>query len=377
MNTRYITLGTFVLVTLGAFGWLAFQLGLGDRGGTHYTVRTPDAAGLVEGNSVRIAGVEVGKVERILVDGNEAVIDVRVRNGTRVFADACAAVHIKGMLGEKYLGITQDKQGADMPANATFGCVTATVDFDNALNATRDMVYGDDALLPVVTRIAHRIDEATAALDAPPEPSVAPTAPGDAPPAAKPSAMNRLDKMLDDTGELIALTRDTLAENRDDLRAIIKGTRALVEDPRIPRMLANGDKLLDTVSRRAPKLLDELEDILAKLDRGLELVDDKHRARFDAMIADASVGLANLRSVSEEFKGVGKELRPLIKNIGPLLNNLSKLAERAAGITEASIRQFFQMEGFRVRLGQGREARRYMQAHPQGSDADDSASGDD
>lgn len=365
MNTRYITLGTFVLVTLGAFGWLAFQLGLGDRGGTHYTVRTPDAAGLVEGNSVRIAGVEVGKVERIFVDGNEAVIDLRVRKGTRVFADACAAVHIKGMLGEKYLGISQAKTGTDMPANATFGCVTATVDFDNALNATRDMVYGDDALLPVVTRIAHRIDEATAVLDAPPEPAGAPAAPGAAPPATKPSALNRMDKMLDDTGELIALTKDTFKENREDLRAIIKGTRVLVEDPRIPRMLANGDKLLDLLNRRAPKLLNDLENVLAKLDKGLEIVDDKHRAKFDAMIADAGAALENLRSVSEEFKGVGAELRPLIKNVGPLLKNLSKLAERAAGITEASIRQFFQMEGFRVRIGQPREARRYMKNHSQ------------
>ena len=108
MNTRFITLGTFVVVTLGAFTWLAMQLGLGDRNGTHYTVRTPDAAGLVEGNSVRIAGVEVGKVEHIHVDGNIAVIDIRVRPGTNVWSEACAAVHIKGMLGEKYLGISQD-----------------------------------------------------------------------------------------------------------------------------------------------------------------------------------------------------------------------------------------------------------------------------
>ncbi len=51
MNTRYITLGTFVVVTLGAFGWLASQLGLGDTGGAPNTVRPPDAAGQVEGNS--------------------------------------------------------------------------------------------------------------------------------------------------------------------------------------------------------------------------------------------------------------------------------------------------------------------------------------
>ena len=165
MNTRYITLGTFVLVTLGAFGWLAFQLGLGDRGGTHYTVRTRDAAGLVEGNSVRIAGVDVGKVARIHVEGNEAVIDLRIRKDTTVFADACAAVHIKGMLGEKFLGIEQGATGTPLAPGAKFECVTRTVDFDNALNATRDMVYGKESLLPHIGRIAKRMDTLTASLD--------------------------------------------------------------------------------------------------------------------------------------------------------------------------------------------------------------------
>jgi hypothetical protein len=124
MNTRHLTLGTFVLVTLGAFGWLAMQLGLGDRGGTHYLVRTPDAAGLVEGNAVRIAGVDVGKVDRIHVEGNVAVIDIRIRKDTTVFADACAAVHIKGMLGEKYLGIDQAAEGTPMAARRGVRCVT-------------------------------------------------------------------------------------------------------------------------------------------------------------------------------------------------------------------------------------------------------------
>lgn len=369
MNTRYITLGAFVLVTLGAFGWLAFQLGLGDRGGTHYVVRTPDAAGLVEGNSVRIAGVDVGKVERIRVDGNEAVIELRIRPGTTVFTGACAAVHIKGMLGEKYLGITQTRSGDPMPANATFECVTPTVDFDNALNATKGMVYGDDPLLPLMTRIAHRIDNFTASLDESDPAKATPTGPDAAAPAGKPSAMRRASTLLDDTGDLIALTRDTLKDNRADLRAIVQGTRTIVEDPRIPRMLANGDKLLETAGRRVPKLLDELEDITAKLNRGLELLDDKHRAQYDEIIDDLGKAADNARSISEEFKGLGEQLKPAIKHVAPLLRDLRTITERATHITEAVIRQMFQVEGFRIRIGQSREARQFMKDHPQGQDA--------
>lgn len=363
MNTRHITLGTFVLVTLGAFGWLAAQLGLGDRGGTHYTVRTPDAAGLVEGNSVRIAGVDVGKVERIRVEGNRAVIELRIRKGTPVFADACAAVHIKGMLGEKYLGIDQAAEGQPMAPGAEFTCVTRTVDFDNALNATRDMVYGADPLLPLVTRLAHRVDRMTAFLDeapvatAPADPSAPTTAPTT---AHRPESLDRLTRILDSTEALLHTSEGMLAENRADLRAIVTSARGHLEDPRLSRMIANGDKSLDLIARRLPGLMNDLDDITARLKKGLELLDDKHRARFDAMIADASVALDNLRIVSAEFKGLGDDLRPALTHVAPLLKNLRTIAERAATINETVIRQMLQMEGFRVRLFQGKEARQHM-----------------
>lgn len=347
MNTRYITLGTFVAVTLGAFGWLALQLGLGDRDGTHYTVRTPDAAGLVEGNSVRIAGVEVGKVGAIHVDGNIAVIDVRIRKGTPVFADACAAVHIKGMLGEKYLGIAQAQTGEPMPAGATFGCVTETVDFDNALNATKEMVYGEESLLPPITRVAKRIDTFTAALEEG---------------ADENSPRSRIDRMLGTAENLLVDGHEMLKENREDLRAMAVAGRKRLEDPRIDKILDGTVKLLDTANRRIPAMLDQGERVLAKLDRAADLLDEQHIAQIDGMLDDGAAALKNLRKLSDDFKDVGKDLKPALKGIAPLLKDLGTIAHRAAYITEGTIRQFFQMEGFRVRLGQGREAREFMKA---------------
>ncbi len=348
MTNRYITLGTFVLVTLGAFGWLASQLGLGDNGGAHYTVRTPDAAGLVEGNSVRIAGVEVGKVGKIHVEGNVAVIDLRIREGTPVFNDACAAVHIKGMLGEKYMGIDQNNVGTPMPAGATFECVTATVDFDHALNAAKDMVYGEDALLPHVTRIARRLDTMTAAMDE-----------GDGLPR------ERLDKMLTDTQELIALARDMVKENRDDVHALTAGGRKLVEDPRLTRMLAHGDHLLATLDKRLPAMLDKGDRLLTRLEKASVLLDDQHLAQIDTMMDDGAASLKNLRKLSDDFKDLAKDLRPALKQLAPMLKSLAVIAERATGITEAKIRQMLQIEGFRVRIGQGREARAFLKADNQ------------
>lgn len=353
MNTRFITLGTFVVVTLGAFTWLAMQLGLGDRSGIHYTVKTPDAAGLVEGNSVRIAGVEVGKVEQIHVEGNIAVIDIRVRPGTNVWADACAAVHIKGMLGEKYLGISQAMEGTPMPARSTFGCVTATVDFDNALNATKEMVYGEESLLPPITRVAHRIDRLTASLD---------EGPG--------LPREKLDKMLDDTQAMLTDARAMLAENREDLRGISEGANTMLHDPRLSRMLTNGDKLLATLNREVPDMLAKGDKLLARLDKASELFSDENLAKFDRMLANGDVSLGNLAKISGDFKDIGKELKPALVKVGPLLKNLATIAERGAAITYDGIRRMLQVEGMRVRIAKNRKAEREI-----GDDDSDEAEG--
>lgn len=341
MNTRFITLGTFVVVTLGAFTWLAMQLGLGDRNGTHYTVRTPDAAGLVEGNSVRIAGVEVGKVEQIHVEGNIAVIDIRVRPGTNVWSEACAAVHIKGMLGEKYLGISQAMEGTKMPAGSTFACVTATVDFDNALNATKEMVYGEDSLLPPITRVAHRIDRLTASLD---------EGPG--------LPREKLEKMLDDTSALIASAGAMLAENRKNLQGIAEGGNSLLHDARISRIISNTDKLLARLERDVPDMLAKGDRLLTRLDKASELFKDENLAKFDRMLANGDVSLGNLAKISGDFKDIGKELKPALVKVGPLLKNLAVIAERGAAITYDGIRRMLQVEGMRVRIAKNRKAER-------------------
>ena len=353
MNTRYITLGTFVVVTLGAFTWLAMQLGLSDRGGTHYTVETADAAGLVEGNSVRIAGVEVGKVEQIRVKGNIAVIDIRVRNGTNVWAEACAAVHIKGMLGEKYLGITQAMDGAPMPANSTFACVTPTVDFDNALNATRDMVYGKESLLPHIGRIAKRMDTLTASLD---------EGPG--------LPRERLDNLLKEVETITTTTRAMLEENRQDLRGMAEGTNTLLHDPRISRILGNTDKLVATLNRDVPGLLDRADRLLARLDKASEALSPDNIAKFERILSNGDAAVANLNKISGDFKDIAKDLKPALTKLAPLMKNLSIIAERGAAVTFDGIKRFFQIDGFRVHLFKDRKAVKSL-----GAEDDDKAAG--
>jgi hypothetical protein len=319
------------------------QLGLGDRSGTHYTVKTQDAAGLVEGNSVRIAGVEVGKVEQIHVEGNVAVIDIRVRPGTNVWADACAAVHIKGMLGEKYLGISQAMEGTPMPAKSTFGCVTATVDFDNALNATKEMVYGEDSLLPPITRVAHRIDRLTASLD---------EGPG--------LPREKLDKMLDDTQASCSTTRATCSSREP--RGPARHRRGRQHDAARPADLPHAHQHRQAArhaqAARSPTCSPRATSLLPASTRPASCSATTTSPSSTASSANGDTALANLSKISGDFKDIGKELKPALVKVGPLLKNLATIAERGAAITYDDIRRMLQVEGMRVRIVKNRKAER-------------------
>ncbi|MFI8848674.1 MCE family protein [Streptomyces sp. 891-h] len=73
-------------------------------GGTTYTAEFTEAAGLREGNEVRVAGVKVGEVSRIALDGAKVEVDFEVEN-TWVGNASRAAISIRTLLGEKFLAL--------------------------------------------------------------------------------------------------------------------------------------------------------------------------------------------------------------------------------------------------------------------------------
>jgi len=65
------------------------------------------AEGLPEKGPVKIAGVEVGKIESILLDGGRARVTVRMDKAVVVYRNAKARVAVTGMIGTKYLELEQ------------------------------------------------------------------------------------------------------------------------------------------------------------------------------------------------------------------------------------------------------------------------------
>lgn len=112
-----IIVGFFVLMGIASASWMAVKLGQnGLFGESGYAVHAvfSDAGGVRQGSDVMLAGVVIGKVSDVALQENaRAKLTMMINDGVALTTDAIASVRTKGIIGERYIRITQ---GADMDA---------------------------------------------------------------------------------------------------------------------------------------------------------------------------------------------------------------------------------------------------------------------
>ena len=104
-----LSVGLFMIVGIICLGYLSIRLGKMEvLGGKGYEVQAvfSNSGGLKAGSSVVIAGVEVGRVKRIVLDDYQALVVMNLPLDVKVQEDAIASIKTKGLIGEKYIGIT-------------------------------------------------------------------------------------------------------------------------------------------------------------------------------------------------------------------------------------------------------------------------------
>lgn len=93
-----------VLVLLLVAAFRAQDLPIIGGGDTYYASFT-EAGGLKVNDEVRVAGVRVGKVEDITLDGDEVTVKFRIKTDTSFGDETAAAIRVKTLLGAKYLSL--------------------------------------------------------------------------------------------------------------------------------------------------------------------------------------------------------------------------------------------------------------------------------
>ncbi|MET9800515.1 MCE family protein [Streptomyces sp. NPDC006368] len=144
--------GLLVLALIGVGAYKADAL----ADTTTYTADFTEAAGLDEGDEVRIAGVKVGEVTGVRLDGAKVRVGFEVDDGTWIGNASTAAIAIRTLLGEKYLavdplGTAPQNPDSRIPASRTtapYDVTQAFTGLGETINAidTRQLAASFDAI---------------------------------------------------------------------------------------------------------------------------------------------------------------------------------------------------------------------------------------
>jgi len=116
-TTTEIMVGVFVALGLAALFMLAMKVSnitaLNDEDGYQVQVYFENVGGLKARSPVTVAGVRVGRVERIEFDDKllEARVTLKIKRDVRLPSDSSAGIFTAGLLGEQYVGL--EPGGAD------------------------------------------------------------------------------------------------------------------------------------------------------------------------------------------------------------------------------------------------------------------------
>src|SRR5258706_2524940 len=139
MKRSALDLGVGVSVLIGviALGWMSVKLGridlLGNQG---YVVSAdvPTVSGLKAGSTIEIAGVEVGRVDRILLQDYQAHVIMVIQPGVKLQDDSIASIKTKGLIGERYVRISPGGSDKIIPPDGRIREVEPPVDIEELLS---------------------------------------------------------------------------------------------------------------------------------------------------------------------------------------------------------------------------------------------------
>lgn len=231
--------------------------------GESHSAALSEAGGLKSGDDVRIAGVKVGKITGVDLDGDHVRVDFTVDGATSLGSETAASVRIKTILGQKYLMLEPAGPGEldeEIPRSRTVPAYEVVEAFSDLATTAED------------------ID--TAAL-----------------------------------GDALDTIADTFRDTPDEVRAAVDGLG------RLSRTVASRDEqlreLLDHAEGVTGVLSERNEELVTLLADGDLLLQELQKRR-----ADIHTLLVSTATLSDQLTGLVRENR---KQIGPTLANLGNV----------------------------------------------------
>lgn len=283
------------LVVAMALLWITFTtLNRGVEGATKsYSALFSDVSGMRVGDDVRVAGVRVGRVDAIELDGTQARVRFRVRADQKLYGTTEASVIYQNLVGQRYLGLAPTDSGdpgvladgAEIPLDHT----EPSFDLSALLNGFEPLFGGLDP---------NQVNNLTDAL---------------------------IKSLQGDTGSLTALIAQTaalaqsLAGPDQVLGAIIQNldnviTGLAARSGNLQTVLTRSRTIIDGLARHRDELTDTLDSVATFTDHvGAVVAAD--RPQLDQMLHRTPGFTAHVMENRDAFAYLGFNLPPMFQGL--------------------------------------------------------------
>lgn len=278
-----IKVGIFVSVVIIVLAYMTFTVGefrLFKPKGYRVYAYFPSVAGIDEKSTVKIVGVEAGKIEKIEISEGKAKLTIRLNPGIIIRKDSKAFIRGVGLLGEKYLEITPGSP--EQPALKEGDTITEVVQLADI-----------DRLLTQLSLAAEDIS----------------------------GFMKSINEVVG-SEEGKKKMKDTLT----NIKEITEGINRIVEtnDERINKILANLDELINENKRSINQTVSNFQEFSDSLKtKGPELVENLKKATEDIRSA-IEENRGTLKDTMENLKSATKKAESTMDSIDSVMKRLDR-----------------------------------------------------
>jgi phospholipid/cholesterol/gamma-HCH transport system substrate-binding protein len=131
-----IAVGIFVLVGIACLVYLAVNLGEMELFSRGYQVSAEfdNISGLKVGAAVEVAGVEVGRVERITIaPGNRARLLLKISPDLVLKEDTIASIRTKGIIGDRFVKLSMGNSEKIIPPGGKIHDTESAVELEELI----------------------------------------------------------------------------------------------------------------------------------------------------------------------------------------------------------------------------------------------------
>ncbi len=144
-NTKLeLVVGIFVLVGIVALTYLAVKLGklevIGGGNQVEIQAEFDSVTGLKTGATVEIAGVQVGQVKRMVLNGDRATVVFAIKPGVKLYGDAIASIKTRGLIGDKFVSISPGGSDKELPPGGKIRETESGLDFEKVIS---EFIHGN------------------------------------------------------------------------------------------------------------------------------------------------------------------------------------------------------------------------------------------